>query len=199
MAFGPELFVVRNIPLKDKANHVQLGEFDPDQFPLLSTRDPMSRFIDSVLLRRLKKRDEANRFFKHRASSQRSILWGIIEEYRPVGFATLRLDDQDRSLCGYTIVLHPSARHRGLGGLATAGVVQVGLERAALHTVSDRFARIMSGIDTEIHPQNVASRKMCERAGFIPEEGAFDLIAGIQYPTYLCSQPLDQDMTIARG
>jgi hypothetical protein len=50
MAFGPELLVVRDGYAEGKVDEVRLGEFDPDQFPILPANDPMLRFVDSVLV-----------------------------------------------------------------------------------------------------------------------------------------------------
>jgi RimJ/RimL family protein N-acetyltransferase len=132
-------------------------------------------------------------------SGWNSILWGITEEDRPVGFASLSSDDQDRTRCTYTIVLHPSVRNKGLGGLATAGVVQTGLKDFALQDVSLYFDGHMSGIDTAIHSDNRVSRIMCERAGFKLVEGEYHYINRANFLSYLCTEPAQQPITVLAG
>lgn len=195
MAFGPELLVVRDGYVEDKAEQVRLGEFDPETFPSLPIDDPARRFMDSVLVRFLTQKDSAGRFMSRRISDPDCILWGVIDDDQTVGFASLSLDDQDRNFCTYTIILHPCVRGRGLGGLATAGVVQKALEYDALHSVSAQFDRSMSGIGTAIHPQNRVSQTMCEQAGFeLKDEHHF--INGVNFLSYFCDRPARQPVTI---
>lgn len=201
MALGPEFMVVRNVPVEGKANQVRLGGFDPDRLPVLLGNDSTIRFIEPDLARELKRQSTASRYFDRRLDDgdKEYIVWGVVDKDQPVGIAMLALDYREADFCTYSIVLHPSARNRGLGSLATAGVVQVGLAESALHDVSAWFDSRMYGIGTAIHSENLPSQWMCEGAGFELVPNEYYRIAGANFRSYLCERPAERpDLTVSR-
>lgn len=198
MAFGPELFVVRNLPTVGKVDYVGLGGFNSQEMPRFPSEDPTTEYLNSEMARALKD-DDISHVLGMMALDWSTILWGVHTEEGLVGFAVLDMDDSgdmDNDFGYYTIVLHPQARNRGVGGLVTEAVLRTGLTEGAFDDTTTWFSHKLAAIGTAIHPDNRFSQQMCERAGFVQIEGEYHRVDGVNFLSYLCDRPASQIATI---
>lgn len=188
MPFGPELCVIRDLPVQGKVDQITLGAVDPTDMPAFPTDDPSFEYLNPYLAQLLKRGHQAQVLTELVIDGQ-AVVWGVSVEDRLLGFASVSLAEAENDFCYYSIVLHPNARNHGIGSLATEAVLHTAFSRGSLRSASYSFAEYMGAVGTLIHPDNEVSQRMCERAGFVQIEGEAYKMGDREFLSYLCVKP----------
>lgn len=133
MPFGPELLVIRDIPSPGKVDQISLGAFNPGDMPTFPSEDPAHRFLHPLQAAALQDYTAHTRYLDRQVEGWDTIIWGVSDESAFRGYVALGLDDGDPNFVHYGITLHPSARGRGIGSLATSAVLKAVFTNSLLH------------------------------------------------------------------
>ena len=166
MPFGPEFSVHSYESRPDKVCDVVLSSFTSEEAGTVlpfAPDDPSLPYLGAYLPPILIEGPEA--YSNDLVEDKGTIVWGVFADRRLAGFATLGIS-REAGTVGYSIVLGQHSRGRGIGLLATVGMIATAKRPGLLRRTNPDFPWFVQVIDTSIHPDNAASQIMCERASF---------------------------------
>jgi RimJ/RimL family protein N-acetyltransferase len=167
---GPDIISSRVLPVEGRDSHVLLGGFSTEEadrlFPFTDD-DPAITHMGAYFGGQMLTRSSSDLVVPLREGANQ-ILWGIRDEASTLtGFAWVSYYPKEGNKhVGLSLLLSEQGRGRGIGALATAGVLNAAMQPGVLHAASGVYPSVATDMDTFIHPVNLVSRGLCTSFGF---------------------------------